>query len=194
MEIGEQDQTTIEDGFHNVMVKVTVTATIADKTMFLVEAAIGGIFQIRNIPEAELQTLLAALRQHHLPVRPRADLRRCTAHGHPAIRIPADQLRSDLPGSRPAAARAGCRCKRNNPSGHRHEQSAPCRAAVTACSLGRLRGQRTRISGRRPITRRLATKARFGQPPRQVLYSRGTPVEVVVSIEGWSRCATLLAR
>ena len=38
---------------------MTVTATIADKTMFLVEAAIGGIFQIRNIPEAELQPLLA---------------------------------------------------------------------------------------------------------------------------------------
>jgi len=60
VEIGlEQDQSTIEDGFHNVSVKVTVTATIADKTMFLVEAAMGGIFQIRNIPEPELQPLLA---------------------------------------------------------------------------------------------------------------------------------------
>ena len=52
VEIGlEQDQSSIEDGFHTVVVKVTVTATIADKTMFLVEAAMGGIFQIRNIPD-----------------------------------------------------------------------------------------------------------------------------------------------
>ena len=59
VEIGlEQDQGTIEDGLHTVTVKVTVTATIADKTMFLVEAAMGGIFQIRNIPEPELQPLL----------------------------------------------------------------------------------------------------------------------------------------
>ncbi|MCZ2136288.1 MAG: protein-export chaperone SecB [Burkholderiales bacterium] len=60
VEIGlEQDQAAIEDGFHNVVVKITVTATIADKTMFLVEAAMAGIFQIRNIPEPELQPLLA---------------------------------------------------------------------------------------------------------------------------------------
>ena len=60
VEIGlEQNQGAIEDGFHTVTVKVTVTATIADKTMFLVEAAMGGIFQIRNIPEPELQPLLA---------------------------------------------------------------------------------------------------------------------------------------
>ena len=60
VEIGlEQSQTTIEDGFHNVIVKITVTATIADKTMFLVEAAMGGIFQIRNVPEPELQPLLS---------------------------------------------------------------------------------------------------------------------------------------
>ena len=54
-----RSQGTIEDGFHTVTVKVTVTATIADKTMFLVEAAMGGIFQIRNIPVPELQPLLA---------------------------------------------------------------------------------------------------------------------------------------
>jgi len=59
VEIGlEQSADSIEDGFHNVIVKITVTATIADKTMFLVEAAMGGIFQIRNIPEPELQPLL----------------------------------------------------------------------------------------------------------------------------------------
>jgi preprotein translocase subunit SecB len=61
VEIGlDQDISSIEEGFHNVVLKLTVTATIADKTMFLVEAAVGGIFQIRNIPAAELQPLLGA--------------------------------------------------------------------------------------------------------------------------------------
>jgi preprotein translocase subunit SecB len=61
VEIGlDQDLSSIEEGFHNVVLKLTVTATIADKTMFLVEAAMGGIFQIRNIPEAELQPLLGS--------------------------------------------------------------------------------------------------------------------------------------
>jgi preprotein translocase subunit SecB len=59
VEIGlEQEVSSIEDGFHNVNLKLTVTATIADKTMFLVEAAMSGIFQIRNVPEQELQPLL----------------------------------------------------------------------------------------------------------------------------------------
>ena len=56
----DQETQTIEDGFYNVIVKLTVTATIADKTMFLVEAAMGGIFQVRNVPENELQPLLGA--------------------------------------------------------------------------------------------------------------------------------------
>ncbi len=56
----DQESSPIEDGFHNVVIKLTVTATIADKTMFLVEAAMGAIFQIRNVPDNELQPLLGA--------------------------------------------------------------------------------------------------------------------------------------
>ncbi len=56
----DTDVSSIEDGFHNVIVKLTVTASIADKTMFLVEAAMGGIFQIRNVPDNELQPLIGA--------------------------------------------------------------------------------------------------------------------------------------
>jgi preprotein translocase subunit SecB len=59
VEVGlDQEVSSIEDGFHNVNLKITVTATIADKTLFLVEAAMAGIFQVRNVAQEELQPLL----------------------------------------------------------------------------------------------------------------------------------------
>jgi len=59
------------EGMYQVVLTVTVTAKTAestgdkagdkagDKTVFLVEAAQAGIFQIRNVPEADLEPLLA---------------------------------------------------------------------------------------------------------------------------------------
>ena len=41
-----------------VTLKVTVTAKAGDKTMFLVEVAQAGIFQIRNVPQSELDPIL----------------------------------------------------------------------------------------------------------------------------------------
>lgn len=46
-----------EGVFHSVLT-VTVTAKIQDKTMFLIEAAQAGIFQIRNIPQEEMNPIL----------------------------------------------------------------------------------------------------------------------------------------
>jgi len=43
---------------YEVTVTATVTTTINDKTMFLVEAKQGGIFEIRNIPEPTLRQIL----------------------------------------------------------------------------------------------------------------------------------------
>jgi len=43
---------------YEVTVTATVTATINDRTLFLVEAKQGGIFEIRNIPEDALQQIL----------------------------------------------------------------------------------------------------------------------------------------
>ncbi len=48
----------LEDGIFDVLLTVTVTAKIEEKTMFLVEAGQGGIFQIRNIPVENLDPLL----------------------------------------------------------------------------------------------------------------------------------------
>jgi len=65
---GEQPQVDVQlhnegaligEGLYQVVLTVTVTAKAGDKTMFLVEAAQAGIFQIRNVPENDLEPLLA---------------------------------------------------------------------------------------------------------------------------------------
>jgi len=48
----------IDEGYFEVVVNVTVTAKLADKTVFLVEASQGGVFQIRNVPQDELEPVL----------------------------------------------------------------------------------------------------------------------------------------
>ena len=45
----------------------TVTTKVNDKTLFLVEAKQGGIFEIRNMPEEQLKQILGiACPQHRL--------------------------------------------------------------------------------------------------------------------------------
>lgn len=65
---GEQPQVDVQlhneggkigEGLYQVVLTVTVTAKAGDKTMFLVEAAQAGIFQLRNVPESDLEPLLA---------------------------------------------------------------------------------------------------------------------------------------
>lgn len=50
----------VDEGFFEVTLTVTVTAKIeeGDKTVFLVEAAQSGIFQLRNIPNEEIEPIL----------------------------------------------------------------------------------------------------------------------------------------
>jgi preprotein translocase subunit SecB len=49
----------VEDGVYETTLTVTVTAKIADKTMFLVEVSQAGIFAARNIPAQDLEAVLA---------------------------------------------------------------------------------------------------------------------------------------
>lgn len=49
---------TLDDGLFEVAIKVTVTSKIADKTVFLVEVTQAGIFQIRNVPEENLEMII----------------------------------------------------------------------------------------------------------------------------------------
>ena len=48
----------IDDGHYEVVINITITAKIKDKTVFLVETSYGGVFQIRNVPEAEMESVL----------------------------------------------------------------------------------------------------------------------------------------
>jgi preprotein translocase subunit SecB len=49
----------IGEGLYQVVLTVTVTAKAGEKTMFLVEVAQAGIFQIRNVPDGDMEPLLA---------------------------------------------------------------------------------------------------------------------------------------
>jgi len=49
---------TVQDGLFEVVLTVTMTAKIKDKTLFLVEAAQAGVFQIRNVPQQDMGPLL----------------------------------------------------------------------------------------------------------------------------------------
>lgn len=48
----------LEDGIYEASVTVTITAKLGDQANFLIEAAQAGIFQIRNLPEAEIDPIL----------------------------------------------------------------------------------------------------------------------------------------
>lgn len=48
----------VDEGYYEVVLIVTVTARQGENTVFLVEAAQAGLFQIRDIPEADLQPIL----------------------------------------------------------------------------------------------------------------------------------------
>lgn len=49
----------LDEGVFEVALTVTVTSKIEDKTVFLVEVAQAGIFQVRNIPQDNLEPVLS---------------------------------------------------------------------------------------------------------------------------------------
>jgi preprotein translocase subunit SecB len=53
--------TALDEGVFEVTVTATVTAKIAEKVMFLIEAKQAGIFTLRNFPAAEKEPVLAVM-------------------------------------------------------------------------------------------------------------------------------------
>ncbi len=49
----------ISDGVYEVAVTATVTTKLKDKALFLVEAKQAGIFEIRNVPQEQLQGIIS---------------------------------------------------------------------------------------------------------------------------------------
>ena len=50
--------TSVEDGIYQTVLTVTVTAKVAERTLFLVEVGQAGIFSIRNVPANEVDAIL----------------------------------------------------------------------------------------------------------------------------------------
>ncbi|MBY0579250.1 MAG: protein-export chaperone SecB [Burkholderiales bacterium] len=48
----------VAENIFEVVLTVTVTAKFSEKTLFLVEAAQAGIFQIQNVPETDIEPIL----------------------------------------------------------------------------------------------------------------------------------------
>lgn len=60
VEVGlHSEANALDDGVFEVVLTVTVTAKAEEKTMFLVEAAQAGIFQIRNLAGDQIEPVLA---------------------------------------------------------------------------------------------------------------------------------------
>lgn len=53
------DSTRFGEGLYEVTITATVTAKAGEKTLFLAEVAQAGIFSLKNVPEADLEPLLA---------------------------------------------------------------------------------------------------------------------------------------
>jgi preprotein translocase subunit SecB len=51
----------LDEGVFEVTVTATVTAKTGDKVMFLIEVKQAGIFTVRNLPEAEMEPVLAVM-------------------------------------------------------------------------------------------------------------------------------------
>jgi preprotein translocase subunit SecB len=49
---------TVSDGIYEVCVTATVTTKVSDRTLFLVEAKQAGIFELRNLPNDQMQAIL----------------------------------------------------------------------------------------------------------------------------------------
>lgn len=50
---------TLDQGVYEVVTTVTVTSKIEDKTVFLIEVAQAGIFQVHNVPQENLEIILS---------------------------------------------------------------------------------------------------------------------------------------
>lgn len=57
----EVSDSRVVEGVHEVVVRVTVTAKLKDKVLFLVEGKQGGIFEIRNLPNEQMAPVVGVV-------------------------------------------------------------------------------------------------------------------------------------
>lgn len=54
----EVSNSSVIEGIYEVVVRVTATAKLGDKVLFLVEGKQGGIFEIRNVPQDQFEPIV----------------------------------------------------------------------------------------------------------------------------------------
>ena len=110
----------VADGIYEVAVTATVTTKVNDKVLFLVEAKQAGIFEIRNIPDDQLQPIIGIA----CPGIVYPYLRCRVGRLHPR-RLPAGGLvGSEFPSHVRSAARASRVAERRHP--RQLNECCPC--------------------------------------------------------------------
>ena len=197
----------IDDDTYECVLTVTMTAKAGDKTLFLIEASQAGVFTIKNIPRGAPATGDGGqLPECAVPVHPR-DARRRGDQGRISAGAPrADQLRGALSAAARAGVSAGAGDRRRQLTIRRWRsarQRGQLRAPADALPSARTRRETPAAlrRGRTDCRRQYgATAAEFRSvaDPAVVLYDapslkgkplyilgRGTPLEVLVPVEGW---------
>ena len=181
---GEQ----VAPDIYECVLTITVTATAAGKTVFLVEASQAGLFVIRGVPPSDMQPMLAIHCPNVLFPYARETIADAMMRaGFPAGASRADQLRGAVPAAARADAAAG--------SG-RHQLSdvharAPNRPGRRAFSPRRVAPRRWRERRGLPRHDANAPTVLYDAPSAKAkalfVYGRDVPVEVLVTVEGWTK-------
>jgi preprotein translocase subunit SecB len=74
----------VAEGIFEVCVTATVQTKVKDKTLFLVEAKQAGIFEIRNVPQEQMQGIMGI-------VCPQMSTRTCAPSSPTCARAPASR-------------------------------------------------------------------------------------------------------
>ena len=183
---------------YEYVLTLTVTATVGGKTLFLVETSQAGIFAIRGIPPDQLQPVMASqLSECVVSVCTRNDCRCDDARRIPSGSSRADQFRDALPGATRATASArGHELKRRSLKVFHLLKRAVKRRpfktlslvptlALSALLAGGVAGAadyKTTSDAPTLLYDAPSTKAR-----PLFVYGRDVPVEVLVSVEGWTK-------
>ena len=57
----QNEAVAVDEGMFDVTITATITAKLKDKTLFLIEAKQAGVFQLRNLPQEEMESVLGVV-------------------------------------------------------------------------------------------------------------------------------------
>lgn len=57
----QNEAVAVDAGVYDVTITATITAKLKEKTLFLIEAKQAGVFQLRNLPQEEMETVLGVV-------------------------------------------------------------------------------------------------------------------------------------